>query len=120
MSVEQVADKALGMGKGTLLAKIDIQSAYRLVPIWPNDRYLIGMCWEDKVHVDGMLPFGLRLALKIFSASADGLEWCMGKAEVETLFHYLDDFVILGPPDTDMCDRDLRTFKQVCVEMGFH
>ena len=34
-SVEKVARAAQSLGKGALMAKVDIQSAYRLVPVHP-------------------------------------------------------------------------------------
>ena len=37
-SVEQVAGVAAGLGRGALLAKTDIESAYRIVPVHPQDR----------------------------------------------------------------------------------
>ena len=60
ISVKQVAETALQLGPGSLLAKIDIKSAYRLVPVHPLDRYMLGMEWDGQVYVDGMLPFGLQ------------------------------------------------------------
>ena len=38
ITVDQVANTALSLGKGALIAKIDIKSAYRLVPVHPVDR----------------------------------------------------------------------------------
>ena len=43
ITVEQVAAKALSLSKGTLVAKIDIKSAYRFVPVHPDDRECTGM-----------------------------------------------------------------------------
>ena len=42
-SVEQVAEAALKLGSGSLLAKIDIKHAYRLIPVNPLDRHMLGM-----------------------------------------------------------------------------
>ena len=50
-----------------------------------------------------MLPFGLRSATKTFTAVADALEWCIVKEGVEFVYHYLDDFVVLGLPDSEQC-----------------
>ena len=36
-TVEAVASRVLRLGKGALLAKLDIKSAYRLVPVHPSD-----------------------------------------------------------------------------------
>ena len=57
-----------------MIAKIDIKSAYRLIPVYPGDRKWLGMKWNNKIYVDGMLPFGLRSAPKIFNSVADAVE----------------------------------------------
>ena len=31
---------------GTVLAKFDVQGAFRTIPVHPNDRRLLGMRWE--------------------------------------------------------------------------
>ena len=74
VTVQEVAHRAVNMGKGSLLAKIDIKSAYRLVPVSPLDCKWLGMCWKEQIYVDSMLPFGLWSAPKIFNALADALE----------------------------------------------
>ena len=43
ITVQEVAHRAISMGKGSWLAKIDIKSAYRLVPVSPLDRMWLGM-----------------------------------------------------------------------------
>ena len=72
-TVDQVAELVVELGKHTLLAKVDIESAYRLVPVHPHDRPLQAVKWGGKSYVDPMLPFGLRSAPKIFNAVADAL-----------------------------------------------
>lgn len=51
------------MGCNTLLAKIDIEHAYRNIPI-PHDRELLGMSWKGGLYIDAALPFGLRYTPK--------------------------------------------------------
>ena len=74
-------DEALAMismlGRGCFLAKIDLKNAYRIIPVHPDDRPLLGMKWGDKVFLDAALPFGLRSAPIIFSAVAEVLLWIM-------------------------------------------
>ncbi len=65
------------------MAKTDIKSAYRLVPVHPQDRRWLGMRWDDATYVDGMLPFGLRSAPKLFTAFGDALEWCIARHGIE-------------------------------------
>ena len=61
-TVEIVASEAAALGPGALIAKVDIESAYRLVPVHPDDRSLLGLRLGDKLYIDPMLPFGLRSA----------------------------------------------------------
>ena len=76
MSADRVARAAYHLGPGALMAKADIKVVYRLVPVHPEDRRLLGMHWRGDYLVDAMLPFGLRSAPIIFTAVADALEWC--------------------------------------------
>ena len=118
ISVDQVALQAMQLGKGALLAKTDIKAAYRIVPVAPQDRIFLGMKFNELVYVDGALPFGLRSAPKLFNALADALEWCIHKQGVDFIHHYLDDFVVAGPPDSEICLKHLRTLERECRILG--
>lgn len=48
------------LGRGSLIAKVDIRSAYRLIPVHPADWPVLEVPWKDKLYVDAMVPFGLR------------------------------------------------------------
>ena len=67
-SVDNAAAEICAMGRGTLLAKLDIKNAYHIVPVHPKDRPLLGTKWQCKIFIDTILPFGLRSAPKIFNA----------------------------------------------------
>ena len=97
---------------------MDIESAYRLIPVHPEDRWLLAVRWEEKIYVDPMLPFGLRSAPKIFNAVADALIWYLRKSGIQCIEHYLDDFIIVGPPSSARCSEELRTLEAVCEELG--
>lgn len=43
ISVDDVARIVANMGRGTLLAKMDPKGVYRMVPVHPEDRRLLGM-----------------------------------------------------------------------------
>ena len=43
MSVDDVADRIVSIGRGTWMAKFDLKAAYRNVPVHPDDRWLLGM-----------------------------------------------------------------------------
>ena len=42
-TVDCAAELVRSRGRGALLAKLDIESAYRIVPIHPDDRSVLGM-----------------------------------------------------------------------------
>ena len=118
MSVDTVAEAAAKLGKGALLAKTDVKSAYRNVPVHPSDRLLLGMSWRGSVYVDKALPFGLRSAPKIFTAVADALEWVAKRWGADPLYHFLDDYITLGPAESDECQKNLDTLLSVCAMLG--
>ena len=79
---------------------------------------MLGMEWEGNTYVDGTLPFGLRSAPKIFNSVADALEWCITKQGVTYIFHYLDGFLVMGPPQSDACKANLHILEMVCARLG--
>ena len=45
ISMDTVAEKVAQLGQRTFLAKVDVKSAYRIVPVNPEDRMLLGVQW---------------------------------------------------------------------------
>ena len=89
------------------MAKMDIKSAFRVVPVHPDDRMLLGMMWDGHYYVDSVLPFGLRSATKIFNALADALQWIVMQNGVCCLEHYdslrLEDQILVNACPTLKC-----------------
>ena len=96
-SIDRVARVAAGYQQGALLAKVDIEAAYCLIPAHPTDRPLQAISWERKLYIDPMLPFGLHSAPKLFNAVADALEWYLEKQGIRHIYHYLYDFIVVAP-----------------------
>ncbi len=105
--IDEVASQIAVYGKNTKLAKVDIEEAYRLVPIHADDKQILGDQWEKTIYVDATLPFGLRSAPIIFTALADGLEWILHQRGIPYIAHYLDNFIKLGAPNSDQCSSKL-------------
>lgn len=121
LSYVGVNDAARGImerGRGALMAKVDVRSAYRNIPIHPEDRWMMGMLWEGALYVDTRLPFGLRSAPKIFTAVADAVEWILRKEGVNFVIHYLDDFLVIGAPGSQECAAALTTLLRVFARLG--
>ena len=118
ITVDHVAEVVQRLGEGALLAKMDVEAAYRLIPVHPQDRVLQGMEWKGAVYIDPQLPFGLRSAPKIFNAVADALCWCLQQAGIRSVHHYLDDYIIVAPPASNECLQSVQILGQVCSALG--
>ena len=83
------------LGRGAFMAKTDLKSAFRLIPIHPDDWSLLGIHWQSQYYVDMYLPFGLRSAPFLFNQLSDGLEWILkSNYGLQHVIHILDDFFI--------------------------
>lgn len=114
ITMDSTVERVRELGQGTQLAKMDIQSAYRIVPVHEEDRPLLGVKWRDQLYVDCALSFGLRSACKIFTSIADAVEWLATKRGAQGLAHYLDDSIVVGAPLSGECAQSLDPTGGVC------
>ena len=96
IKVDHIANKIVQLRKATQISKMDIEEAYRMVPIHPDDKHLLGIKWDNHVFIDITLPFGLRSAPIIFTAITDALQWILEQRGIFHVAHFLDDFITLG------------------------
>ena len=106
------------LGRGTQLVKLDIKDAYRIVPVHPADYHLLGVKWRGNTYVDRALPFGLRSAPKIFNAIADFIAWVLTCEGIPYQLHYLDDFLLLGAPNSQQAKEALTLALQTLTRLG--
>lgn len=106
------------MVRGWCRAKLDLKSAYRIVPVHPLDQHLLGIEWQGIQYWDQALPFGLRSATIIFTAVADGVAWALALQGITKFIHYLDDFFFCAPADSQACQRALDIAVPRCRELG--
>ena len=118
ITVDDAINAIMRFGPHTLLAKVDIKSAFRLLPIHLADRNLLAMKWDNKIYIDSCLPFGLRSAPKLFNILADLLCCIAQQHGISQPLHYLDDFLLIGPPHSPACQQNLNTFIQLCTNLG--
>ena len=117
-SVEQAVELVKLCGPGALMAKLDLQSAYRMVPVHPQDQSLLGIEWDSRIYIDKALPFGLRSAQKLFTAVADALAWAMICNGLSSFLHYLDDFFFCAPKVSTRCQDALGIAVPLCLQLG--
>ena len=101
------------LGKGCFMAKTDIKSAYRIVPIHPSQYHLLGLKWRSLYYFDKFLPMGLAESCAIFEKISDAIVFTMNRFGVNNIVKVLDDFLILEA-SKEKCDCSLRKFKYLC------
>lgn len=101
-------------GKGALMAKTDIEAAFRLLPVHPDSFCLLGCYWDNSFYVDRCLPMGCSISCAYFEAFSTFLEWVVKReAAIPSVLHYLDDFLFVGPPSSRVCTILLRTMERM-------
>ena len=84
-------------GQSTLMAKSDIKSAFRLLPIRPQDFELLGMKAGGYYFIDKCLPMGAASAPSLFETFSTFIEWVTKeRAGCDRVIHYCDDFLVYG------------------------
>ena len=108
------------LGQGTYMAKTDLKSAFRQIPIHPDDRHLLGMRVKGFYFVDKVLPFGLATSCRIFESFTSVLNLIM-QARIPPevyLGYYIDDYMHFSPV-YQKCLESLAVFESTCLEVGF-
>ena len=105
-------------GPGCFLAKTNIESAFKIVPIHPSDYHLLGLAWNSNFYYDKCLPFGCSSSCNIFETFSTALEWAaQNKLHIPGDLHLLDDFLFIAPSRTQS-SGSLSSFIRMCALMG--
>ena len=118
-SIDTVIKLIKHFGRHCLMAKCDIEDAFRLVPIHPTDYHLLGFTWNNLYYYDRCLPMGASSSCQIFESFSSSLHWIMeNKYCAAGMSHIIDDFLFVGPPNSDKCLVDLQCFSSLCSRLG--
>lgn len=117
-------DKAVSLiPQNGYMAKIDLSSAYRSVPIHPDCFKFTGLSWNfDNAKcatflVDTRLPFGASTAPGIFQRLSDSITRYMSRSGYNVI-SYLDDFLIIDAHE-DKCQRAFALLLNILQQLGF-
>lgn len=95
-------------GAGALMAKADIKSAFRLLPIHPSGFNSLGFQFNNQFFFDKCLPMGFTLSCYFFESFSTFLNWVIDMDIGPAVsMHYLDDFLFVGPPHSVFCSLAL-------------
>ena len=105
---------------------VDIESAWRWIPVFPPHRELQGFRWMFGMHdssqynyyVDNRLCFGVSCTPSIFNRISNAIARMMARRGFPAVVNYLDDFLIIGSTQEE-CQRGLATLINLLHYVGF-
>ena len=119
---QTIDDAAKLMAPGWFMAKVDLKSAYRSVPISEHSQQFTGLRWQwgaRTVHLkDCKLPFGSELAPGIFHRITQSVKRMMARRGFNCVVAYLDDFLLLAPTRA-ACQQAQTVLIHLLRKLGF-
>ena len=104
--------------KPVYMAKVDIESAFRIIPVSPADRPMLGFRWRGQYFMDAVLPMGCSSSCAIFECFSTALGWIAKvKLGVTAMVRVIDDFLILSH-SKEKRHQDLMGFIGLCERLG--
>jgi hypothetical protein len=107
----------LHAGKNALFAKADLQNAYKLIPVNPEDWRFFGFKWLGKHFYETNTAFGNTEAPAEFDPLPETVV-SVTKSIAQTpdywVLRQLDDTIVASPCDTDHTVQFMSTFTAVC------
>jgi hypothetical protein len=95
----QLIDDALQLvydaGTSCHLVKMDVKSAYRQLPMHPDDWRLFGFVCEGLLFIDTYLPFGCRSSGCIWERYAQAAQWILSRHYGIHGTRWVDDFLFV-------------------------
>lgn len=110
--------------QGVFLGKSDLLSAFRNLPIRPQDRRWLVMKAKHPVSkkyfyfVDMCLPFGASISCSYFSRVSKSIAHIYRHLSKHDLVFYLDDFLFGGSTKVE-CDKQVQFFLDLCQDINF-
>ena len=111
------------LGKGCYVVKSDLKSAFRNLPINPQDYPLLGMKvrnpgdGQEYYFVDRNLPFGALISYSHFQRISNAIRAIFVNRYYKEVINYLDDF-FFGGKTKDEVDWQVRKFIDLCKRIG--
>ena len=117
-SFDDAMDAVRRLGRGCWLVKLDVEAAYKQVPVDPADWHLLGFTWLGQYYHERTLPFGLRSSCRKWDLYATALHHFMQKhLGIHCTVHYVDDFLFVV---RDLADATARrdAALRMCAQLG--
>ena len=114
-TIDTITNQMEVLGRGCMLYKIDISSAFRHVKIDPRDCDLLGLRHLDW-YLDTCLPFGYRHGGSLYQHLSDAVRPMMHRQDYDVI-NYIDD--ILGIDLPSRIDTSFDALRSLLSKLGF-
>ena len=109
-------------GVGAEIVKLDLEAAYRHVPIQEEDLHLQFIAWGDRLFLETKLMFGSSSSPGSFDVFA-GLFLALCVAKTKGMSHqdalrYLDDVLAVGPAGSSILADFYQTYRATASQTG--
>jgi hypothetical protein len=122
-TVNTACDAIRRLGYACYLIKLDVEAAYKLIPVREEDWHLLGFMWEGKYYYERTLPFGLKSSCRLWDLYAAALHHFFTRLGVDVVIHYIDDFLFVIQSKQradDLLIQCLELCKHLGVPMAAH
>ncbi|XP_067451991.1 uncharacterized protein [Thunnus thynnus] len=103
---------------GAWLAKADITSTFKVLPIRPDYWGFFGVQWKGHYYLAVRLTFGCKSSPKIFDSLSEALCWILlNNHKPPYVIHLLDDFLTVTSPASPP-SHSLSTLKSAFLQLG--
>ena len=116
-SVAKAISLIMKLPKGSVTRKTDIKSAFKIIPIHPDDHHKLGLFIFGKYYYDVTLPMGAASASQIFEEFSTALEAIHYFDTEELTVHYLDDFFFISL-NKIIAMQNKAAFDSLCEDIG--
>ncbi len=117
-SIQDAVQHILALGRRCYMAKCDIKSAFRLIPISSLDFHLLGMEFDGQYFYDTTMPMGCASSCCIFERFSKAIHWIATEVfGCKPLVQYLDDYLLLAPSRDEVL-HNLPILQLVCDRLG--
>ena len=120
-SAKQFGEALRKSGKGSIMSKMDMKDAYKLIPAETADYRLQGFSWHGAVFVETQQMFGATPAVNNFDTPAKTIQVVartMSKIPKELVKQTLDDTASVGPQGSGQCEEFAKNYKEVCRQLN--
>ena len=98
VTIDHVISHIKSLGAGCFLSKVDIECAFCIAPVHPDDWHLLGMKFNNQYYFDMRLSMGSCSSPYNSDTIGQALEFiCKVNYLIQFVEHLLDDFITVEP-----------------------